>query len=161
MKIISINQEEKLCATIDCPCGTLFEFEASDMLIKGDYVRTYHISCPTCDTSHHYTESMTEENKEEVNNYINACRSCMECKYMAVIEEGYSSYTVTNISVECKMSKNKHMPLNGYEDRNEKESVYAFAQKCTEFKKGVRYFKEVEQSEREALKKWEMANNSL
>lgn len=161
MKIISTDGEKKFSATIHCDCGTVFEFEASDMIIKGDYAQTYHVTCPTCNENHHYTENMTDENKEEVETYINSCRSCMECKYMAVIKEGYSSYTVTNISIHCKMKANPNMPLTGYEDRHEKESVYAFAEKCGTFRKGIRYVKEVEESETDAFKRWEEENNNF
>lgn len=164
MKIISINNnqenEKKMSAIIHCDCGTHFEFEASDMLIKGNYTRTYHVTCPTCNTVHNYTDSMTEENQEEVNKYIDSCRSCLSCKYLAEIKEGYSSYTVTNISIECKMDKNKNMPLSGYEDRHEKDSVYAFAEKCSDFKNGVRYVKEVEELESEAFADWIRKNES-
>lgn len=159
MKIIQINNEKIFNATIDCDCGTIFEFEASDMIMKGPYAKTYNVNCPTCNTSHNYTEHMSEDNMEEVEKYINNCKSCMQCKYLAEIKVGYSSYTVTDISIQCKMSNNKNMPLSGYEDRYEKESVYAFAEKCKDFKKGIRYVKEVEESENESFKRWEIKNN--
>lgn len=160
MKILSTDHEKNFTATIKCDCGTLFEFDAQDMIIKGDYCSTYHVTCPTCQTEHNYTDTMLDEHKKEVDDYINSCRSCSSCKYMAVIEEGYSSYTVTNISIHCKMDNNPYMPLTGFEGRQEKESVYAFAEKCGSFRKGVRYKKEVEQSETDAFKKWETDNNN-
>lgn len=160
MKIISTNNEKKMIATIHCDCGTVFEFEASDMMMKGNYAYSYHVNCPTCNEDHNYTENMTEENEEEVKNYINDCRSCLQCKYLEEIQEGYSSYTITNISIACKMNKNNNMPLGGYEDRAEKDSVYCFAEKCGDFKAGVRYIKEVEESKSSAFERWEKANNN-
>lgn len=160
MKIISNNNLKKMVATIHCNCGTSFEFEAADMFMKGNYAYSYHVNCPTCNDSHNYTENMTAENESEVQNYISSCRSCLQCKYLAEIQEGYSSYTITNISIHCKMNKNPHMPLGGYEDRSEKESVYALAEKCHNFKKGIRYIKEVEESEGNAFERWEKANNN-
>lgn len=160
MKILSTNDEQKFSATIKCDCETVFQFEAQDMIIKGDYCSTYHVACPTCKTDYNYTDNMLDEHKQEVDNYINSCRSCASCKYMAVIEEGYSSYTVTNISIACKMDNNPNMPLSGFEGRQEKQSVYAFAEKCPSYRQGVRYKKEVEQSETEAFKQWEEDNNN-
>lgn len=160
MKILSTDDEKNFTATIKCDCGTHFEFDAQDMLVKGDYCSTYHVVCPTCKTDHDYTDKMLDKDKEEVDNYISSCRSCASCKYMAVIEEGYSSYTVTNISIACKMDNNPNMPLTGFEGRQEKQSVYAFAEKCPGFKNGVRYKKEVEQSETDAFKEWEKANDN-
>lgn len=161
MKIISTSDEKIFNAKIQCQCETVFEFESSDMIVKGNYAQTYHVTCPTCHQSHNYTESMTEKDKKAVDDYINSCRSCMGCKYMAVIKEGYSSYTITNISIHCKMKENPNMPLTGYEDSYEKESVYAFAEKCNKFRQGVNYIKEVEESEHEAFKRWEEKNNNF
>lgn len=160
MKILSTNDAQSFTAIINCDCGTAFEFVAEDMIIKGDYCATYHVVCPTCKTDHNYTDNMLDNHKKEVDDYISSCRSCASCKYMAVTEEGYSSYTVTNISISCKMDNNIYMPLTGFEGRQEKESAYAFAEKCGSFRNGVRYKKEVEQSETDAFKKWEEDNNN-
>lgn len=159
MKIISTDCDGKFISTINCNCGTVFEFEASDVIIKGNYVETYSVYCPTCKKEHQCTEGMTEKDKANVKSYIDSCRSCMKCKYMAVIKEGYSSFTVTNISIHCKMKENPNMPLTGYEDQYEKLSTYAYAEKCCSFKNGVSYEKGVEESDADAFKRWEKSND--
>ena len=160
MKIIHTNTEKEMAIEFDCDCGTKFEFDKTDVMIKGEYGYSYHVTCPTCHTVHNVTDTLTAENAEMVEDYISACKSCTECKYMEIIEEGYSSYTITNIRIECKVDSNKNFPLTGYESRAEKKSTYAFAEKCSDFKKGIPYKKCVEESEKDAFKEWERKNKN-
>ncbi len=160
MKVIKTNNEKEIAIEFDCDCGTKFEFDKTDVVIKGEYGYSYNVTCPTCNKEHNMTELLTEEQIELIEDYIRSCKSCTECKYMSIKEEGYSCYTVTNIRIECKVGANKNFPLTGYESRSEKRSTYAFAEKCSDFKYGVPYKEGVDEKESDAFKEWERSNKN-
>lgn len=153
MRIIS--SEEKVYQ-ISCQCGTHFEYDFKDIGMKGDYGYCYFVNCPTCNEQH--VLSLSSEEEEGVRSYIDKCRSCRSCKFMSIVREGYSDWTVTNIDISCKLQYNKRLPLSGYETGSEKEYAYAFAEQCTSYTKGKNYEKGVEQSELDANRQWEESN---
>lgn len=155
MRIIS--PQEKV-SQISCDCGTDFEYDIQDIGMKGDYTYHFFVECPSCKHSHGL--ELTSQQEEQVKDYISGCKSCRSCKYFSIVKEGYSSYTVTNIAISCKMSANPRFPLSGYETGNEKEYAYAFAEQCRDHKDGVNYEKDVEESQEEAFQRWERKNNN-
>lgn len=88
MKIIKTNNEKEIAIEFDCDCGTKFEFDKTDVMIKGEYGYSYNVTCPTCNKEHNMTELLTEEQIELIDDYIRSCKSCTECKYMSIKEEG-------------------------------------------------------------------------
>lgn len=90
MKIIKTNNEKEIAIEFDCDCGTKFEFDKTDVMIKGEYEYgySYNVTCPTCNKEHNMTELLTEEQIELIDDYIRSCKSCTECKYMSIKEEG-------------------------------------------------------------------------